>query len=142
DVPGVVQLMPRVDRLAVHEDRLGFVAGDLGQELSLVAESFVIDAGELALMQSDTDLLGTEVQRFAQTRNGLDVIGGDLRITRGTDGTILSASASSWGDAAVPEHPAIAARDAMDAAMAVTEGATAASEGRLVYIFPSSGKAP
>lgn len=142
ELPTTVSLMPRVDRLTLHEGRLDFVAGDLGQELPLVAESFQIEAGELALVESQADSLGIRVERFQQKRNGLDVIGGDLRITRSADNTIRSATASSWGDAVIAEHPKFGAREAKDLAMAVTDGASAANEGRLVYLFPSSGKAP
>ncbi len=133
----------QVDHLALAQDtRTTFVAGRLGFELDAVGEVFEMSDSTLTLMQSDTDRLGFTIERYAQTRNGLDVVGGDLRLSRDDDGSIYSASGLSWDPEQELLEANVSAAQALDTAMGDTEGVTDGSEGRLVYIAPSDGSSP
>ncbi|MBT8493362.1 MAG: hypothetical protein KJO07_09925, partial [Deltaproteobacteria bacterium] len=97
---------------------------------------------ELSLVKAREDRLGTIVEHYQQTRYGLEVVGGDLRISRSIDGDILSASTAGWDlDASLPAT-AVSEPTARDAAMALTDGAITVSAGELVYVAPSTGASP
>jgi len=135
--------LPNVERLTMGAaNRTAFVSGQLGAELDSVGAAFEIAEGALHLKNSEQDELGQTVERYGQERNGLEVIGGDLRITRDADGEIRSATGTSWAAGKAPFTPTFAQADARDAAMAVTEGADGSSSGRLVYIASSKGTSP
>jgi uncharacterized protein (TIGR03382 family) len=138
-----LSLFPQVEHLALAEDtRTTFVAGRLGFELDAVSEAFELSDSTLTLMQSDRDQLGFTIERYAQTRDGLDVVGGDLRLTREDDGSIHSASGLSWDPSQEILEADISATKALDTAMGDTEGVTDGSDGRLVYLAPSDGSSP
>ncbi|MBL4635704.1 MAG: M4 family metallopeptidase [Kofleriaceae bacterium] len=122
--------------------RLAFVSGNLGQALAPIAESFQVEASDLRLLKSTPDNFGGLVEHFEQTRNGLRVVGGDLRVTRNAAGTIIAASGSSWSDVAPNAEPSFDMAAAGALAMAETTGASASSGAELVYIAPSTGEAP
>lgn len=138
-----LSLFPQVEHLALAEDtRTTFVAGRLGFELDAVSEAFELSDSTLTLVQSDRDQLGFTIERYAQTRDGLDVVGGDLRLTREDDGSIHSASGLSWDPSLEIVEADLSATQALDTAMGDTEGVTDGSDGRLVYLAPSDGSSP
>lgn len=134
--------LPDVDRIAYRAGAVSFVAGDLGVDTGAVADVFDIEPASLALADARVDRLGMTQQRFTQTRAGLPVIGGDLRVISDEDGTIRAAVGVAWGDAAVVTDATVAAADARVTALEVTAGGTASSAAELVYVAPSSGGAP
>ena len=138
-----LQTLPNVERLTMGAaNRTAFVSGQLGTELDSVGAAFEIAEGSLVLKTSERDALGQTVERYGQERNGLEVVGGDLRITRDADGEIRSATGTSWAKGDAPSIPTFAQTDARDAAMAITEGVDGSSSGRLVYLANSKGSSP
>lgn len=138
-----LQTLPHVERLTMGAaNRTAFVSGQLGTELDSVGAAFEIAKGSLVLKTSERDALGQTVERYGQERNGLEVVGGDLRITRDADGAIRSATGTSWSKGAAPSIPTFAQTDARDTAMAMTEGVDGSSSGRLVYLANSKGSSP
>lgn len=138
-----LRTLPSVERLTMGSaNRTAFVSGQLGAELDQVGAAFEIAEGSLLLKNSEQDELGQTIERYGQRRNGLEVVGGDLRITRDADGEIRSATGTSWSRDKAPSTPTFAQADARDAAMAITEGADASSSGQLVYIASSKGSSP
>ncbi len=122
--------------------RLTFVSGNLGLALAPIAESFQVQASDLRLLKSTPDNFGGLVEHFEQTRNGLRVVGGDLRVARNAAGAIIAATGSSWGEVAISAEPSVDIVVAGELAMAETAGASASSDAELVYIAPSTGAAP
>ena len=134
--------LPRVEHLALNQSRTTFVAGQLGFELDTVGAAFELSDSTLTLKQSDRDQLGRTIERYGQVRDGLEVVGGDLRIAREDDGSIHSASGLSWDPEQEIMEAELSAAQALDTAMGSTEGVTQGSEGRLVYVAPSDGSSP
>ncbi len=122
--------------------RLTFISGNLGRALAPIAESFQAEVSDLRLLKSTPDNFGGLVEHFEQTRNGLRVVGGDLRVTRNAAGTIIAAAGSSWGELALSAEPSFDMVAAGELAMTATTGASASSDAELVYIAPSTGEAP
>lgn len=124
------------------ERRLSFVSGDLGETLAPVAQTFKIAESNLRLLKSNSDNFGGVVEHFEQSRNGLRVVGGDLRVTRNSLGKIIAATGSSWGDESISAQPSFDSDEAGLLALASTAGATSSSVAELVYIAPSDGSEP
>ncbi len=132
-----------VDHLALNRElQTTFVAGKLGFELDAVGAAFELEDSTLTLQQTDIDSLGLTVERYAQVRDGIKVVGGDLRVAREEDGSIRSASGISWNPELEIMEAQLGATQALDIAMGDTEGVTNGSEGKLVYIAPSDGSSP
>lgn len=135
--------LPKVEGLALDaKSRTTFVSGQLGFALEDVGAAFELADSDLILQQSDSDSLGFTIERYSQQRNGLEVIGGDLRVARLDDGSIHAASGRSWNPGQVLEEAQVAARPARQLAMAETRGVSEGSDGRLVYVAPSDGRSP
>jgi MYXO-CTERM domain-containing protein len=135
--------LPQVDRLALNSNsQTTFVSGQLGFELEAVGQAFEMGESALTLKQSDRDSLGFTIERYSQARNGLEVIGGDLRVARQEDSSIHSVSGLAWDLKQETMEAQLSAEQALDIAMGRTEGITEASESRIVYVAPSTGGSP
>jgi MYXO-CTERM domain-containing protein len=139
--PDVADL-PRVTGLATTDTgAVRFVTGALGTDQARLEAAFSLAGSDLSLADRRSDSLGYIHERYAQTRAGLPVVGGDLRVSRDVSGTIVAASAAPWdGDA--PSTASIPASQATELAYATTDGAAGASAADLVYVAPSTGGAP
>ena len=118
-----------------------FVRGQVGQ-FDDVSDLFGAQESQLSLVANTRDALGFTHDRFSQTRNGLEVVGGDIRIARDENGVIVAASGASWSDGLVESEASVAATIAIDVALAGTVGAVGADAADLVYVAPSSGAKP
>ncbi len=138
-----LQQLPSLERVTRGPfQRPAFIAGELGHDLEVVSEVFNIAESTLILSSTTRDSLGMSVERYAQERNGLAVVGGDLRVTRFADGEIRSATGTAWGAEGDTATAAIRAEQARSTALSITRGATESSSGELVYIATSKGEAP
>lgn len=119
---------------------VSFVSGDLGPDRARVDELFGVAGSELTEMSSRDDDLGFHHQRFAQRRNGLPVVSGDLRITTTATGEVVAASGAGWLDDDVADRPSVSAADARKIALDSTVGGADATAAELVYVAPSTGE--
>lgn len=134
--------LPQVNRQVGRRGRTQFVTGDLGHEVDEVAATFAVEGASLWLVDTQRDQLGYTQERHSQTQHGLEVVGGDLLITRDRGGAIQAAVGVAWdGPPSLPGN-SIASSHARSAALQNTEGASTASSGDLVYVAPSDGRVP
>ena len=125
----------RIASVQGQHGNLAFVAGELGTTHASVAERFEMSASTLKLVGEAQDDLGFVHRRYAQRRNGIRVVAGDLRTTENSSGEIVAASAPDWaGPSQDPSAPALDVAGAAQIAAASTIGATAAGESELVYV--------
>jgi vibriolysin len=107
---------------------------DFDAALAAIAPVFRASAEDLVLRRATTDVQGDHHFRFAQTKDGRRVIGGEIVLhVRG--GMIFAANGSARGDLPAPAAPAIDAADALSAARDGTDAADVAvvEEAPLAY---------
>ena len=131
--------LPGAETVTLSESgNYGFVSGALGHDINFVTTAFALEDSELEEEQIEFDQLGFVHERFSQVRNGLRVIGGDLRVSLDSDGEVRAATGVIL-DSELLEDPSVGESEAGDLALAATEGATELIESELVYVVPSSG---
>ena len=137
--PGLAEL-PAIANLVVRDDdAVSFVSGRLGESLTKVTDVFGLEASTLTLESVSLDDDGWTHQRFSQTRNGLPVIAGDIRVTSNSRGEIVAASGAAWTDAAIADAPSISALSSLELARDASPGATSALDAELVYVARQEG---
>ena len=145
----------RVDRIEVAGDGLPyFVHGELGQVaapvdevarvheaiagvLPAIASTLGVPAADLVATRTDRDELGMTHVRLAQQKNGLRVVGGDVVLHLGADGTVRSVN-STARDRALTATPSLAAEDAARLAVTATQDPVAAARSELTYLVSNS----
>ncbi|MFT3695989.1 MAG: M4 family metallopeptidase [Kofleriaceae bacterium] len=101
----------------------------LRSALDKVVAPFSLTASELALQRMSTDDRGRRHVHYRQTHDGLDVLGGDLIVHVGAQGTIEGVNGTARGDLpAIPDAPIGEAR-----ALSIVDQATGSP--RLVYVL-------
>ncbi|HKQ70871.1 MAG TPA: M4 family metallopeptidase, partial [Polyangiaceae bacterium] len=118
----------------------GVLDRDLKQALEPIAPVFRLDAVDLHATKISVDELGQTHVRLRQTRNGLDVIGGDLRLHIDKDGTIAVVNGTAHGVIdGPPPVPTVAPADATVAALAFSgNGSLSAYPPSLTYAIVNS----
>lgn len=142
----------RVDRMELSGDGLPyFVGGELGRiaapiddaarapealagVLPAIADALRVPAADLLATRVERDEIGMTHVRLAQHKHGLRVVGGDVVIHATADGVVRSVS-STARDGAVDATPAISAADAVQLAIASTEGGAGAQRSELAYVI-------
>jgi uncharacterized protein (TIGR03382 family) len=144
----------RIDRVAKSDDGLPyFVRGDLGKTTGAIADlaqaeralaaalpkigaAFGVDAADLTATKIQRDKLGMTHVRFAQSKNGLSVVGGELIVHIAADGAIRSVTGSAR-DAELTATPSILPTRAAELARsAVADGASALiADPELTYLL-------
>jgi uncharacterized protein (TIGR03382 family) len=150
----------RIDRVAKSDDGLPyFVRGNLGKATGAIADvaqaesalaaalpkigaAFGVDAADLTATKIQRDKLGMTHVRFAQSKNGLPVVGGELIVHIAADGAIRSVTGNAR-DAELTATPSILPSRAAELARRTTaDGAsTLLAEPELTYLIPNGGGA-
>ncbi len=126
-----------VTQIALTEQqRMTFVAGRLGVDTSTVLAAFT-PVGTATEVSERVGTLGFTTTRFHQTLDGLDVVGGDIRIIRNPQGEVIAASGVSVRSSDIATAT-VAVADARSQAMASSAGADQADAGVLVYVAGSN----
>jgi vibriolysin len=150
DIQNALSALSRAHVVGVHADGIpDSIRGELGQvDLKLntlaaarsavagVAPAFRLRADDLVLRKTNVDEQGTQHLRFTQTKNGLEVVGGDLVVHVRGDGTVVGANGSARDGLTVSALPRIASQAAREAALSDTDGTGLSVQGapRLVYV--------
>jgi len=171
DIQNTLDALP--DAQVVDVDEMGiptFVVGNLGrlapgdmasaktqasiaEALSSLAPLFRIAPDDLALRKVSTDAEGDQHLRFAQLRNGLEILGGEV-IVHVRDGQIFAVNGNVRGDLQAPDEPEISKKKAVEKVKSLAdelehgevddkpELAYLPSDGalRLVYVVTMTGK--
>jgi MYXO-CTERM domain-containing protein len=141
----------RVDRIEAAGGQPYFLAGELGRiaapiadvttapdalapALPAIADALRVPAADLIATRAERDSLGMTHVRYAQHKHGLRVVGGDVVLHVGADGTVKAVN-STAKDRALDPTPALAAGAAEQLAIAATAGTVAAHRSELVYVI-------
>lgn len=107
--------------------------------LESLAPIFGLNPSELKYVATARDSLGYRHARFAQRKNGLPVVGGELLVHVRNDGTVYAVNGTVRGADELPANPQVSTHDAQRTVE--TEGSSQAlrAEGqpRLVYLLTS-----
>ena len=142
----------RVDR--IEADRGGspyFVQGELGRipaqlttvdrvpealagVLPAIADTLRVPASDLIATRVDRDALGMTHVRFAQRKDGLRVVGGDVVVHAAADGAVRAVT-STARDRALPAAPALSADAAAGIAVQATGDRVDATRRELTYVI-------
>ncbi|WPB78635.1 M4 family metallopeptidase [Archangium violaceum] len=137
---GVVPYFVRGDFGSAGQSLRGLAARDasarVGDALHRIAPIFRLQAADLVVRRISVDEQGHSHIRYAQTQNGLEVVGGELVVHVDQDGRIYAANGSARGGELAPTQARISGEAAKAAALDNTVGRRLATEGeaRLVYI--------
>ncbi len=139
DVQAALAALPSAEVVGSHADGVPFMLNgrlDNASGLQGIASAFRLQATDLVVKSTRTDEQGNTHTRYAQLKNGLPVVGGELIIHKDASGKIYSANGSARDGELVPAKARIAPEAAKAAALDSTTGLHLASEGepRLVYI--------
>jgi Zn-dependent metalloprotease len=145
DVKAALSAIPGAQVLGTHEDGVVpfMVRGDFGSTgpsladaLNRIAPIFRLQATDLVVKSTRVDEQGHTHIRYAQTKNGLPVVGGELIVHVDPDGRIYAANGSARDGETVASVARISGEAARAAALESTVGRRLATEGdaRLVYI--------
>ncbi|NOJ91681.1 peptidase M4 [Corallococcus coralloides] len=109
--------------------------------LPSIASLFRLNASDLQVRRINVDEQGVSHIRYAQTLNGLPVVGEELVVHVDSSGAIFGANGSARSGGAVSARPLVAAEAAQTAALRDTKGTDLAAEGaRLVYVKAEDGR--
>ncbi|WP_404365898.1 M4 family metallopeptidase [Corallococcus coralloides] len=155
DIQSTLNALGGAQVVGVHADGIpDSIQGELGrvertlntldasrQAVARVAPAFRLNAEDMVLRKSSTDEQGNQHLRFTQTKNGLEVVGGELVVHVRPDGTVFRANGSARDGANVSALPRIAAASAREAALSATVGTGLEAQGapRLVYVRTEEG---
>ena len=124
-----------------HADRplTGFAAADVHSAIAGsmpgIASLFRLSASDLQVRKINVDEQGVSHVRYAQTMNGLPVVGEELVVHVDRSGAIFGANGSARSGGQVSARPLVAAEAAQTAALRDTQGTGLSVTGtRLVYI--------
>ncbi len=137
---GVVPFMVRGDFGSAGQSLRGLTARDasarVGDALHRIAPVFRLRAADLVVKRVSVDEQGHTHIRYAQTKNGLPVVGHELIVHVDQDGRIYAANGSARDGELVASTARISGEAARAAALDNTVGRRLASEGeaRLVYV--------
>ncbi|WP_223641901.1 M4 family metallopeptidase [Corallococcus sp. EGB] len=155
DIQSALNALGGAQVLGVHADGIpDSIRGELGrvertlntlqssrQAVAGVAAAFRLNPDDLVLRKSSTDEQGNQHLRFTQTKNGLEVVGGELVVHVRPDGTVFRANGSARDGLNVSAMPRIAGTAAREAALSATVGTGLDVQGspRLVYVRTEDG---
>jgi vibriolysin len=116
----------------------GFAARDaharVGEALARIAPIFRLQASDLVVKRTTVDSQGHTYIRYAQTKGGLEVVGGELIVHVDQNGHVYAANGSARDGESVSAQARISADAASTAAVRNTQGSGLAAEGaKLVF---------
>ncbi|MBJ6762617.1 M4 family metallopeptidase [Myxococcaceae bacterium JPH2] len=142
-VEGVIPDTIRGELAHVERGRAGLSAEQsLAPALAAVAPVFRLSPKDLVFRKASTDAQGNEHLRYQQTKNGLEVVGGNLLVHVRRDGTVYMANGSARDGVNLSARPSVAASSASAAALRATHGTDLSLKGtpRLVYLRTEDGQ--
>jgi vibriolysin len=157
DMQQALSALPSATVLATHNTgEPAFIKGNFGQvseslsslrassvqtALSQIAPVFRLRAEDLVLQRITKDDQGHQFLRYAQMKNGLPVIGGELILFVNEQGQVYAANSSARDGVRVPSRPVISV-EAAEVAAQRASGLNLKAErtGRLVYVRGSDDK--
>ncbi|WP_164012434.1 M4 family metallopeptidase [Pyxidicoccus trucidator] len=121
---------------------VGQAAVAVAPALAAVSPVFRLSAEDMYLRSARTDELGNQHLRYLQTKNGLEVVNGELLVHVRPNGTVYLANGSARDGVNLPAKATVAANAAAQAAVRATPGTGIASSGtpRLVYVRDEAEK--
>lgn len=128
-----------------------FVRGDLGRvdgspgmraALEQLAPVFRLSTQDLGVTRVDSDALGSRHVYYAQTKNGLPVVGGELALHINPEGVIYAVHGTAHDGVPLPSAPLVTAEQAAQAAQRGSLDVTSVSvsPSRLVYLLAQDGR--
>ncbi len=158
DVADALRLFPSAEVMSMGPKGVPtFVRGELGHvadakaleagggalarpALEKLAPVFRLKPDELELIASQQDALALVHLRYQQKKNGLEVVGGDLRLHLTEAGDVYSVSGFARGDVDVSPAPTLSEADGAARALDEVEADfEQAAPPRLVYVLPPTG---
>jgi Zn-dependent metalloprotease len=135
---GVVPFMVRGDFGSASQSLSGLSAGaasaQLGDALNRIAPIFRLKASDLVALRSRVDEQGNTHIRFAQTKNGLPVVGDELVVHVDPSGRVYAVNGTARDGENVPATARISREAATTTALRGTSGsALKAESAQLVY---------
>lgn len=157
DMQQALSALPGASVLATHDSgEPAFIKGNFGTvstgmaslraggaqtALSQIAPVFRLRAEDLVLQRVTQDEQGHQFLRYAQMKNGLQVLGGELILFVNAQGQVYAANSSARDGVQVSNKPAISVEAAEVAAQRASDlGLEAERTGRLVYVRGSDDK--
>jgi Zn-dependent metalloprotease len=142
---GVVPFMVRGDFGSVSQSLRGLAAGDLkaqmGDALNRIAPIFRLQAADLVVLRSRVDEQGHTHVRYAQTKNGLPVVGQELVVHVDPAGRIYAVNGTARDGENVPAVARISRDAATTTALRGTQGTGLSAESaQLVYYRTDLGR--
>jgi Zn-dependent metalloprotease len=139
DIRAALAALPSAEVAGQNDDGVPFmIKGRLGDSTSLaaIAPAFRLSATDLVVTRVSVDEQGNTHTRYAQTKNGLPVVGGELIIHKDSAGKVYAANSSARDGEVAPAKARISPEAAKAAALDSTVGSHIAAEGepRLVYV--------
>ncbi|WP_343073254.1 M4 family metallopeptidase [Pyxidicoccus fallax] len=115
---------------------LGQAASAVSPALAAVSPVFRLNPEDLVLRSVRTDERGHQHLRYRQTKQGLEVVNGELVVHVRPDGTVYAANGSARDGVSLSARPTVASSAAALAAVRGTSGTgiTSAGSPRLVYV--------
>ncbi|WP_394829664.1 M4 family metallopeptidase [Pendulispora albinea] len=126
------------------EGATGAAAGPRALQVSQVFQAFRADPAELTVTREHRDEQGDVHTRYAQFKNGLKVLGGELIVHRRAGagiGSIYAANGSARADLEAPAAPALSPSQAIASALAERPGLEAEHDAPLAYRLSDRGDA-
>jgi Zn-dependent metalloprotease len=142
---GVVPFMVRGDFGSVGTSLRGMSAtaasARMGEALNRIAPIFRLQASDLVVLRSRVDEQGHTHIRYAQTKNGLPVVGDELVVHVDESGRVYAVNGTARDGENVPANARISRDAATTAALRSTEGSGLAAESaQLVYYRNELGR--
>ncbi|PTL81461.1 M4 family metallopeptidase [Vitiosangium sp. GDMCC 1.1324] len=142
---GVIPFYVRGDFGSTGQSVRGLAARDvsaqMGDSLGRIAPIFRLNAADLVVRSSRVDEQGQTHVRYAQTKNGLPVVGEELVVHVDRDGRIYAVNGTARDGENVPAVARISREAASQSALRNTEGSRLSSESaQQVYYRPEGGR--
>jgi vibriolysin len=157
DIAHALRALPHAEVKALHRDGIpAFVIGNLGSAtvttgdeagaqlapaLAQIAPVFRLTGDALHFLAAERDDLGQTHARYAQVKNGLEVVGGDLIVHLDAEGTVFAVNGEARDGVQVPAEPLLDHAEAVEAARAQLGRDPVYAVQRLVYVLTSRGDA-
>jgi vibriolysin len=161
DIEAALRALPGTEVVGVNDDGVPFMlSGPLGETgrvltgasvrqanalltpaLERIAPAFRLRTRDLVPLSTSTDEQGHTHLRYAQTKNGLPVVGQQLILHLNEKGQVYAVNGTARDGEAASFEPRISAQAARQAALGATKGGTTVvNEPQLVYVrAPATG---
>ncbi|QSQ26326.1 M4 family metallopeptidase [Pyxidicoccus parkwayensis] len=155
DIEAALRALPGTEVAGIHDDGIPFMlSGPLGETgrvitgasarqanalltptLERIAPVFRLHTRDLEPLSTATDAQGHTHLRYAQTKNGLPVVGQQLVLHLDENGRVYAVNGGARDGESVSSEPRIGAQAARQAALTATKGGQAVTgEPQLVYV--------